>query len=101
MEEVQAPPHPVFESHPVSRIDSEKGYNGAFNLKPGASELVLPLHAGNQYSGFPLVYAKGSGTFLKYIYDNSNPGCLDCVNSADGNGLNPTAIIEVGMCNWL
>ena len=47
-----------------------------------------------QFSGFPLVYTKGSGTFLKFIFDNSNPGCLDCLNSADGNGLNPLSIVE-------
>jgi len=24
------------------------------------------------------VYIQGSGTFLNFIYDNSNPGCLGC-----------------------
>ena len=36
------------------------------------------------------MYVKGSGTFLKFVFDNSNPGCLDCMNTnlacADGEG---------------
>ena len=37
---------------------------------------------------------QGLGTFLKFIFDNSEPGCLDCVNSVYGNGLNPTFVTE-------
>mmetsp|Transcript_2770 Transcript_2770/g.10043 ORF Transcript_2770/g.10043 Transcript_2770/m.10043 type:complete len:1382 (-) Transcript_2770:89-4234(-) len=55
---------------------------------------VTASNDGSTYSGYPLVYIKGSGTFLKFVYDNSNPGCLDCLNSADGNGLNPSYVTE-------
>ena len=60
---------------------------------PGTAH-VTASNDGLQFSGFPLVYTKGSGTFLKFIFDNSNPGCLDCLNSADGTGLNPLSIVE-------
>ena len=51
---------------------------------------------GRQYSGWPLVFTKGSGTFLKFLFDNSKPGCFDCVNSEFVGGLNPLGIVE----NW-
>jgi len=60
---------------------------------PGTAHITV-ANDGMQFSGFPLVYTKGSGTFLKFIFDNSNPGCLDCLNSADGRGLNPLSIME-------
>ena len=57
------------------------------------------------YSGYPLIYIRGSGTFLKFVFDNSDPGCLDCRQSsaacqagygAGGNGcLNPYTTNEV------
>ena len=42
---------------------------------------VTVSNDGRQFSGWPLVYTKGSGTFLKFLFDNSQPGCFDCVNS--------------------
>ena len=33
------------------------------------------------YSAYPLIYIRGAGTFLQYIFDNSDPGCLDCRQS--------------------
>ena len=61
---------------------------------------VTVSNDGRQFSGWPLVYTKGSGTFLKFLFDNSQPGCFDCVNSefpgsADGSGLNPAQITEL------
>jgi hypothetical protein len=61
---------------------------------------VTVSNDGRQFSGWPLVYTKGSGTFLKFLFDNSQPGCFDCVNSqfpgsADGKGLNPAQITEL------
>ena len=61
---------------------------------------VTVSNDGRQFSGWPLVYTKGSGTFLKFLFDNSQPGCFDCVNSqfpgsADGRGLNPAQITEL------
>ena len=61
---------------------------------------VTVSNDGRQFSGWPLVYTKGSGTFLKFLFDNSQPGCFDCVNSivpgsADGSGLNPLQITEL------
>lgn len=60
---------------------------------PGTAH-VTASNDGQQFSGFPLVYTKGSGTFLKFIFDNSEPGCLDCINSMDGDGLNPLNVVE-------
>ena len=54
---------------------------------------VTASNDGVVYSGYPLVYTKGSGTFLKFIYDNSNPGCLDCMQGA--SGMNPDFVNEV------
>ena len=61
---------------------------------------VTVSNDGRQFSGWPLVYTKGSGTFLKFLFDNSQPGCFDCVNSefsgaTDGAGLNPLQITEL------
>ena len=62
---------------------------------------ITVANDGMQFSGWPLVYTKGSGTFLKFIFDNSRPGCLDCLNSAvplSGGrvyaGLNPSKVVE-------
>jgi hypothetical protein len=62
---------------------------------------VTVANDGMQFSGWPLVYTKGSGTFLKFIFDNSRPGCLDCLNSniplSGGRvyaGLNPKKVVE-------
>ena len=59
---------------------------------------VSVTNDGFGYSAAPLVYVKGAGTALKFIFDNSQPGCLDCINSAapiNGFvGLNPNAIRE-------
>lgn len=52
---------------------------------------VTASNDGRQYSGWPLVYAKGSGTFLKFVYDDSDAGCFDC---RDANGINPLEIVE-------
>ena len=39
---------------------------------------VTATNGDGAWSGQPLVYIQGSGTFLNFIYDNSNPGCLGC-----------------------
>eukprot|EP00793_Prasinoderma_coloniale_P001378 PRCOL_00005153-RA len=54
---------------------------------------VTASNDGVTFSGYPLVYTKGSGTFLKFIYDNSAPGCLDCLQGA--SGMNPSFVNEV------
>mmetsp|Transcript_32921 Transcript_32921/g.104806 ORF Transcript_32921/g.104806 Transcript_32921/m.104806 type:complete len:1244 (-) Transcript_32921:714-4445(-) len=66
---------------------------------------VTMSNDGITYSGFPNVYIKGSGTFLKFVYDNSDPGCLDCkqtvelCGAGEGNGgincLNPYYVNEI------
>ena len=66
---------------------------------------VTVANDGLSFSAYPLVYVKGSGTFLKFVFDNSNPGCLDCMNTnlacADGEGnggngcLNPYYVNEI------
>ena len=68
---------------------------------PPALAHVTVANDGMQFSGWPLVYTKGSGTFLKFIFDNSRPGCLDCLNSniplSGGRvyaGLNPKKVVE-------
>ena len=40
---------------------------------------VTAAHAG-AYSGEPLVYTAGSGTFLLFAYDDSAPGCQGCTS---------------------
>ena len=73
--------------------DSEARCVTPARTTPSTSHVTVS-NDGRQYSGWPLVYTKGSGTFLKFIFDNSEPGCLDCVNSVYGNGLNPTFVTE-------
>jgi hypothetical protein len=36
---------------------------------------VTASNGEGSWSGHPLVYVRGSGTFLTFLYDNSNPGC--------------------------
>ena len=68
---------------------------------------VTASNDGITFSGYELVYIRGSGTFLKFIYDNSDPGCLDCLNTPSSgdcglgegaggrNCLNPYFVNEV------
>ena len=58
---------------------------------------VTASNDGAAYSGFPLVYAQGAGTFLFFLYDNSEAGCQQCVNSDPWSysGLNPNFIGEL------
>lgn len=60
---------------------------------PSVAQLTVS-NDGRQFSGWPLVFSKGSGTFLKFLFDNSKPGCFDCVNSEFNGGLNPLGIVE-------
>ena len=63
---------------------------------------VTVANDGYTFSAYPLVFIKGSGSFLKFIFDNSDPGCLDCLNSRVISlglqnttvGLNPSYITE-------
>jgi hypothetical protein len=74
--------------------DSEAHVVTPTRSSPGTAH-VSASNDGSEFSAFPLVYTKGSGTFLKFIFDNSEAGCLDCLNSADGVGLNPLQITEM------
>ena len=47
---------------------------------------VTASNDGRQYSGWPLVYAKGSGTFLKSRADSD----ADASTRRDANGINPS-----------
>ena len=56
--------------------------------------IILPDITPHHATRLGRPHLPGSGSFLKFIFDNSNPGCLDCINSADGFGLNPDFIME-------
>ena len=39
---------------------------------------VTASNGGGVFSAYPLVYVRGSGSFLRFEYDNSDPGCYGC-----------------------
>jgi hypothetical protein len=45
---------------------------------PHAAHVTAGNAIDGSWSGHPLVYVHGSGTFLMFHYDNSRPGCQGC-----------------------
>ena len=50
---------------------------------------VTATNGGGVFSGYPLVTVKGSGSYLLFEYDNSDPGCFGCNELGLQNSLSP------------